>query len=94
MAGARLRLRGRRLRAGLAPYQRFYEAYDGVGPGGIVVQDVQQSDVGPDRQRLELWFGDNFGGVAVVFGRLDGVHQGSTAAGRAAPVGLPRLPHQ
>ncbi|WP_210916219.1 hypothetical protein [Micromonospora sp. U21] len=68
-----------RLAGDLAPYQRFHEAYSGVGPGGMVVQDVQQRDIGPDRHRLELWFGDNFGGVAVVYGQLRGFTRGSTA---------------
>ncbi|WP_433119992.1 hypothetical protein [Micromonospora sp. CA-246542] len=68
-----------RLSGNLPPYQRFHEAYDGVGPGGMVVQDVQHRDVGSGRQRLELWFGNNFGGVAVVFGSLVGYTRGSTA---------------
>ncbi|MEV1328818.1 hypothetical protein AB0J20_04480 [Micromonospora costi] len=68
-----------RLAGDLAPYQRFQESYQGSGPGGMVVQDVQQRDVGPDRHRLELWFGDNFGGVAVTYGEARGWTRGSTA---------------
>ncbi|MEU8184211.1 hypothetical protein AB0B86_25980 [Micromonospora sp. NPDC049047] len=68
-----------RLAGDLPAYQRFQEAYDGVGPGGMVVQDVQQRDVEPDRHQVELWFGDNFGGVVVVFGALAGYTRGSTA---------------
>ena len=68
-----------RLAGDYPPYQDFRETYHGIGPGGMVVQDLQQRDVGPDRHRLELWFGDNFGGVAVGYGGLRGWTRGSTA---------------
>lgn len=68
-----------RLAGDHAPYQHFQETYHGIGPGGMVVQDIQQRDVGPDRHRVELWFGDNFGGVAVSYTGLRGWTRGSTA---------------
>ncbi|MDO3704125.1 hypothetical protein Q3W71_20890 [Micromonospora sp. C28SCA-DRY-2] len=68
-----------RLAGDHAPYQHFRETYHGVGPGGMVVQDIQQREIGPGRHRVELWFGDNFGGVAVGYAGLRGWTRGSTA---------------
>ncbi|MEV4618510.1 hypothetical protein AB0J74_07380 [Asanoa sp. NPDC049573] len=62
-----------------APYQSVTDAYQGKGPGGMVVQHIGRRSAGPGRERVELWFGPNFGGIAITYGALRGYSRGSTA---------------
>jgi hypothetical protein len=62
-----------------SPYQGVTDSYQGKGPGGMVVQHVGRRPAGPGRDRVELWFGPNFGGVAITYGGLRGYTRGSTA---------------
>ncbi|MDG4821378.1 hypothetical protein O7635_05855 [Asanoa sp. WMMD1127] len=62
-----------------AAYQSITDFYQGKGPGGMVVQYIKQKSLGPDRDQVELWFGPNFGGILVTYGRLRGYTRGSTA---------------
>ncbi|MEV0714742.1 hypothetical protein [Asanoa sp. NPDC050611] len=68
-----------RLQGDYEPYQKNYDAYQIVGPGGMVVQNVDQKVLASGRQWVELWFGPNFGGVAITYGALEGYTRGSTA---------------
>jgi hypothetical protein len=60
-------------------YQDITDSYQGKGPGGMVVQNIRQKSVGAGRDWVELWFGPNFGGIAVTYGELRGYTRGSTA---------------
>jgi hypothetical protein len=68
-----------RLPGDYAPYQHFQDAYQGHGPGGIVVQDIKQKTLDNGKYWAELWFGPNFGGVAVTYSEIRGYTRGSTA---------------
>ena len=62
-----------------APYQGTVDSYQGKGPGGIVVQHIGRKSVAPGRDWVELWFGPNFGGIAITYGAVRGYTRGSTA---------------
>jgi hypothetical protein len=60
---------------------RQYDTSFQAGPqtGAIVVQSVTQSTTNTGSRRLDLWFGPNFGGVHIRYGRVVGYTRGSTA---------------
>ncbi|GIF72080.1 hypothetical protein [Asanoa siamensis] len=68
-----------RLPGDYAAYQSITDFYQGKGPGGMVVQHIEQKTLGPGRDWVELYFGPNFGGIAITYGRLTGYTRGSTA---------------
>src|SRR6266540_2853738 len=53
-----------RLPGDLEPYQAYGDSFQAEGSGGL---------------RVELWFGPNFGGVAVSYRQVRGYTRGSTA---------------
>src|SRR6266545_4549589 len=68
-----------RLPGDLEPYQAYGDSFQAEGSGGLVFQDISQRAEGSGRQRVELWFGPNFGGVAVSYRQVRGYTRGSTA---------------
>ncbi|MEV0714743.1 hypothetical protein [Asanoa sp. NPDC050611] len=64
----------RRLPGDHGAYQGHGESFQASGPGAFVIQSIRQK-----ADRLELWFGPNFGGVAVTYRQVRGFTRGSTA---------------
>jgi hypothetical protein len=61
-----------------APMQMHREHFQARGHGAVVIQSVSVG-VLDGRQRLELWFGPNFGGIEVTYAYVEGYTRGSTA---------------
>jgi hypothetical protein len=59
-------------------YQRYHDSFQASGPGGIVVQDIQQKTSDSGRGQVELWLGYGFGGLIVTYGHVCGYTRGST----------------
>jgi hypothetical protein len=60
-------------------YERYHDSFQAHGPGGIVVQDIQQKTSDSGQDQVELWFGPGFGGLVVTYGEIRGYTRGSTA---------------